>query len=169
MTGLKLYPQLEKFDLSNSVELSVNDFFQRRMRNREKEKVMGKRCEILSADTNFIYFGYPYPYTGNGVGKADTIFKTQTKVLTQQFSSFKNIEGYHVKNKIMKSLESYFDTSLNYTILSRQSNWEFRLETDKITVRVEFTSVQDFIIKKVKNFIVELDKLSLEIISVNEL
>ncbi len=104
MTGLKLYPQLEKFDLSNSVELSVNDFFPRRMRNREKEKVMGKRCEILSADTNFIYFGYPYPYTGNGVGKADTIFKTQTKVLTQQFSSFKNIEGYHVKNLINKEL-----------------------------------------------------------------
>ncbi len=69
LIGLKLYPQMEKFDLSNSVELSVDDFFQRRMRNREKEKVMGKRCEILSADTNFIYFGYPYPYTGKGVGK----------------------------------------------------------------------------------------------------
>ncbi len=169
MTGLKLYPQMEKFDLSNSVELSVDDFFQRRMRNRENEKVIGKRCEILASDTNFVYFGYPYPYTSNGVGKADTIFKTQTKVLTQQFSSFKNIEGYHVKNKIMKSLKSYFDTSLNYTILSRQSNWEFRLGNDKITVRVKFKSVQDFIIKKVKNFIVELDKSSLEIISVNEL
>ena len=80
----KSYPQLDKMDLSNSIERSVDDFFQRRMRNREMEKVMGKRCEIIATDTNFVYYGYPY--TMNEVTKADTIFKTQIKVLTKQFS-----------------------------------------------------------------------------------
>jgi hypothetical protein len=167
MTGIKLYPQLEKIDISNSIELSVDDFFQRRMKNREYEKVIGKRCEILVFDSNFVYWGYPY--TMNGVRKADTIFKTQIQVLTKQFPSFKNIEGYHVKNKIMKSLQSYFDTTLNYTVLSQKSNWEFRLEATKIKVHIEFISVQDFIIRKKKKFIIEIDKSSLEIISINQI
>ena len=167
MTGIKLYPQVEKIDLSNSIELSVDDFFHGRMKNREFEKVMEKRCEILAVDTNFVYWGYPY--TVNGVSKTDTIFKTQIQVLTKQFSSFKNIEGYHVKNKIMKSLQSYFDTTLNYTVLSKKSNWGFHLEANKIKVHVEFISVQDFIIRKKKKFIIELDKSSLEIISINQI
>lgn len=167
MTGIKLYPQLEKIDISNSIELSVDDFFQRRMKNREYEKVMGKRCEILVFDSNFVYWGYPY--TMNGVRKADTIFKTQNQLLTKQFPSFKNIEGYHVKNKIMKSLQSYFDITLNYTVLSTKSNWEFRLDTNKMKVCVEFISVQDFIIRKKKNFTIELDKSSLDMISINKL
>lgn len=167
MTGIKLYPQVEKIDLSNSIELSVDDFFQRRMKNREYEKVMGKRCEILVFDSNFVYWGYPY--TMNGVRKADTIFKTQNQLLTKQFSSFKIIEGYHVKNKIMESLQSYFDTTLNSTVLSTKSNWGFHLEANKIKVHVEFICIQDFIIRKKKNFTIELDKSSLDIISINKL
>jgi hypothetical protein len=167
MTGIKLYPQLEKIDLSNSIELSVDDFFQRRMKNREYENVMGKRCEILFFDSNFVYWGYPYII--NGVRKADTIFKTQIQVLTKQFSLFKNIEGYHIKNKIIKSLQSYFDIALNYTVLSTKSNWEFHLEADKMKVCIEFISVQDFIIRKKQNFTIELDKSSLEIISIKKL
>jgi hypothetical protein len=167
MTGIKLYPQFEKIDLSSSIELSVDNFFQRRMKNREFVKVIEKRCEILAVDTNFVYWGCPY--TMNGVRKADTIFKTQNQLLTKQFPSFKNIEGYHVKNKIMKSLQFYFDTTLNYTVLSQKSNWKFHLEANKIKVHVEFTSVQDFLIRKKKKFIIELDKSSLEIISINQI
>jgi len=162
----KSYPQLEKLDLSNSIERSVDDFFQRRMRNRKLEKVMGKRCEIIATDTNFVYYGYPYPPTMNEVTKADTIFKTQIKVLTKQFSSFETIEGYHVMSKIMQSLRPYFDSSVNYTVKSRSSSYEFRLEPDKISVSMKFTIVKDFLIKDEKNFIVDLDKSSLEIISI---
>ena len=160
----KSYPQLEKLDLSNSIERSVDDFFQRRMRNRKQEKVMGKRCEIIATDTNFVYYGYPY--TMNEVTKADTIFKTQIKVLTKQFSSFETIEGYHVKSKIMQSLRPYFDSSVNYTVASTRYSAEFRLEPDKISVSMKFTIVKDFLIKDEKNFIVDLDKSSLEIISI---
>jgi len=162
----KSYPQLEKLDLSNSIERSVDDFFQRRMRNRNLEKVMGKRCEIIATDTNFVYYGYPYPSTMNEVTKADTIFKTQIKVLTKQFSSFETIEGYHVKSKIIQSLRPYFDSSVNYTVKSTSYSDEFRLEPDKISVSMKFTIVKDFLIKDEKNFIVDLDKSSLEIISI---
>ena len=162
----KSYPQLEKLDLSNSIERSVDDFFQRRMRNRKLEKVMGKRCEIIATDTNFVYYGYPYPPTMNEVTKADTIFKTQIKVLTKQFSSFETIEGYHVKSKIIQSLRPYFDSSVNYTVASTRYSAEFRLEPDKISVSMKFTIVKDFLIKDEKNFIVDLDKSSLEIISI---
>ena len=161
---LKSYPQLDKMDLSNSNERSVDDFFQRRMRNREMEKVMGKRCEIIATDTNFVYYGYSY--TMNEVTKADTIFKTQIKVLTKQFSSFETIEGYHVWSKITQSLRPYFDSSVNYTVASTRYSAEFRLEPDKISVSMKFTIVKDFLIKDEKNFIVDLDKSSLEIISI---
>jgi len=160
----KLYPQLDKLDLSNSIERSVDDFFQRRMRNRKMAKVMGKRCEIIATDTNFVYFGYPYRI--NEVTKADTIFKTQIKVLTNQFSSFETIEGYHVKSKIMQSLRPYFDSSVNYTVMSTRSSAEFQLEPDKISVSMKFTIVKDFLLKDEKNFIIDLDKSSLEIISI---
>ena len=136
----KSYPQLEKLDLSNSIERSVDDFFQRRMRNRNLEKVMGKRCEIIATDTNFVYYGYPYPPTMNEVTKADTIFKTQIKVLTKQFSSFETIEGYHVKSKIIQSLRPYFDSSVNYTVKSTSYSDEFRLEPDKISVSMKTDS-----------------------------
>lgn len=167
MTGIKLSPQVEKINLSNSIEISVDDFFQRRMKNREFELVMGKKCEIIATDNNFVYFGYPY--TINGVRKTDSIFKTQIQVLTTQFSSFKIIEGYHVKNKIMESLQSYFDTSLNYTVLSTKSNWGFHLEANQIKVLVEFISVKDFTTRKTKKFTIQLDKSSLDIISINKL
>ena len=101
---------------------------------------MGKRCEIIATDTNFVYYGYPYPPTMNEVTKADTIFKTQIKVLTKQFSSFETIEGYHVKSKIIQSLRPYFDSSVNYTVKSTSYSDEFRLEPDKISVSMKTDS-----------------------------
>jgi hypothetical protein len=158
--------QAHDFDFKNSIELSVEEFFQRRMNNRIKEKMVKKRCEILATDSQYVYFGYPYGIDAER--KVDTLFKTSISALNDQFPSYKTIEGYHVRNSIMTHLKPYFDSTVNYTVMSNSSTSIYTLDVNKISVKMDFKSVKDFIIQQKSSFLIELDKNTLDLISIKQ-
>jgi hypothetical protein len=121
----------------------------------------------LATDSDYVYFGYPYGTEAER--KVDTIFKTNIKLLSDQFPAYKSLEGYQVRDKILNYLKPYFDTTVNYTILSTKSTANYSLDVNKISVRMDFKAVKDFIINKKSTFLIELDKHSLEVISIKQL
>lgn len=167
MNGINLYPNTQKTELENSTEQSVNEFFQRRMRNNEFEKIAKKSCEILATDSNYVYFGYPYGLANER--KVDTIFKTNIQALRSQFPAYQTVEGYQIRNKINNYLKPYIDSSSNYTILSTESTIYYSLEPDKIKVSMDLKETKDFIVNKKTKFIIELDKQNLELLSIQQL
>lgn len=84
--------------LDKATELSVQEFFARRMRNKEHNKIAAQTCNLILETDSFIYCSYTYDTIAYG------LFKVQRKELEVKFPGYRTIEGYHVSAAAEKYL-----------------------------------------------------------------
>jgi hypothetical protein len=82
--------------LDKATQLSVQGFFERRMSNKEYNKVCAQTCDLIYENDSFIYCTYTCGELAYG------LFKVQRKLLEDKFPGYKAIEGYHAGNAAEK-------------------------------------------------------------------
>lgn len=153
-------------DLEKAIERSFVDFFQWRMKNNENEKEQGKKCVILHKNKEFIYFGYPFGFDSNEYIKV--LYKTKLNELEEKFPSYADVEGYHIKQKAYEYVIKGKEPK-NYSTLDYRIDYSVKLVNNAIEVLLKYKARKDILINKKFEYIVSLDKNTLELLGVIEL
>lgn len=90
--------------LSQAVELSVKDFFYRRMNNRVRKAPVGNWL-VLHEDEGYVYVGYP-SFRGliDDRREIAELFRTSKAELKAQFPGWREIDGISLQEALYKAL-----------------------------------------------------------------
>lgn len=89
--------------LDKAQETTVEDFFQKRMKNRIK-KVQGANWEILFESEDYIYFGYPLIKIFREGTFLEEFFKVDRLKLESDFPTYKKFDGIEMKRRCFELL-----------------------------------------------------------------
>ena len=89
--------------LDKAKETTVEDFFEKRMKNRIK-KVQGANWEILFESNEFIYFGFPVIAIFREGTFLEEFFKVNRENLETEFPSYKKFDGIEMKERCFELL-----------------------------------------------------------------
>lgn len=111
--------------LERAKETTVEDFFQKRMKNKIK-KVMGANWEILFESSEFIYFGYPLISFFREETFVEELFKVNRNQLESEFPTYKRYDGIEMKIICNATMVGYKKSSpkQNFVSIECSSNLE---------------------------------------------
>lgn len=97
--------------LDKAKETTVEDFFEKRMKNRIK-KVQGANWEILFESDDFVYFGYPLIQIFREGTFLEEFFKVDRFKLEGDFPSYKKFDGIDMKGRCFEMLREKSKTNI---------------------------------------------------------
>ncbi|MCP4438066.1 MAG: hypothetical protein GY810_03910 [Aureispira sp.] len=121
-------------------ELNVTQFFKTRMKNRMRKTLVGSWHILLETDS-MVYLAYPTPkkgFSSKKIVQHHHFFKTDKQELVKQFSQYKTLQGYQLKELLRDKLNYHFRQKyapLNPIIELRR--WKAILEKNIISSWVE--------------------------------
>jgi len=149
-------------NLNQAKEISLNDFFSKRMQNKIRKINVGN-WDILYQNTDFVYIGYPYLksiFSGKRI--IDTLYKINTEVLNLGLPNYKNIEGFLIQQKIYEIINQYQKNNNPNVDFYFNENLNSKLTQTTIEIEV-YISYQN---NEKEFFTIILDKNTLDKISI---
>ncbi|HMV42602.1 MAG TPA: hypothetical protein PK079_24345 [Leptospiraceae bacterium] len=122
--------------LEKAQETSVEEFFERRMKNRTK-KVIGANWEIFFESEDFVYYGYPLVSFFREGTFVDEFFKVNRTKLQNDFPAFHEFDGIKLRNLCYDSLAEY-SRSTNDSLF-QSFNCKAFLEQESIEIFADLT------------------------------
>ena len=154
----------------NIVQSDVNEFFQRRMKNKLRKALVGSWI-ILHEDESNIYYGYP---RFKGIFSSDRvvekIYFLKKKELAEKLSIYKNFTGVELRAKILASIDSYRKQKKESSaFLLFSNNWTVVLNEDSIQVQAIVSEENSNTTKsKSKKYTILLNKNDLSLLKIQE-
>ena len=152
--------------LDKAKETTVEDFFEKRMKNRIK-KVQGANWEILFESENFIYFGYPVIQIFREGTFLEEFFKVDRFKLETDFPSYKKFDGIDMKSRCFELLREKIKTQIGG--LSHSFECSANLEDKSILVSGKILLRQENDQVKTEKYLIRFDKRTLNKESITKL
>ena len=152
--------------LDKAKETTVEDFFEKRMKNRIK-KVQGANWEILFESENFIYFGYPVIQIFREGTFLEEFFKVDRFKLEADFPSYKKFDGIDMKSRCFELLREQNKTQIGG--LSHSFECSANLEDKSILVSGKILLRQENDQVKTEKYLIRFDKRTLNKESITKL
>ncbi|WP_374459886.1 hypothetical protein [Chryseobacterium taeanense] len=132
-----------KISYIHKKEMSVEDFFQKRMKQSKMYKVTGKKLEIFFEKDNTFFLGRNLLSGSDGkMVKVDTLYTIPKESLVTHFPAY-HLEGDDVRDVIYKYLYK------NIPGFSGTVNSKFTYKLDKNIIDVDYKNIsRRYIIKK---------------------
>jgi len=152
--------------LDNAKEITVEDFFEKRMKNRIK-KVQGANWEILFESGDFIYFGYPLIKLFREGTFLEEFFKVDRFKLEADFPSYKKFDGINMKSRCFELLGEKIQNNIGG--LSHSFECSATLEEKSILVlgKIFFRQKDGYV--KMEKYLIRFDKATLNRESITKL
>lgn len=103
-SGLKVKDIKEGKYLQQAIEISVEDFFQKRMQNSIK-KIIGHNWDILLETKDYVYIGYTKGSSYDDL-YVEKLYKTLKNPLLEKFPSYSRYQGYQIKNVAYRAINN---------------------------------------------------------------
>jgi hypothetical protein len=152
--------------LDKAQETSVEDFFEKRMKNRIK-KVQGANWEILFESNDFIYFGYPLIAIFREGTFLEEFFRVDRSKLESEFPPYKKFDGIDMKTKCYELLSE--QKKENFGGLSHSFDCSASLEENSILVSGNILFRQQDGTIKTEKYLIRFDKKNLKKESITKL
>lgn len=139
-SGFDYYSVRKGEHLSEAKMSSVNEFFERRMKNTIK-KIIGNNWEILFEEENRIYYGYPRVKLFIDSVYLEEFYFVDKSELAAQFPLYKTFDGIGMRKLVYQSVLEYkklkshqISQSLKHTPVLKDNamevkvNWRYRID-----------------------------------------
>jgi len=156
---------LQGKNLEKAQEISVNDFFNKRMQNKIRKINVGN-WDVLFQNDDFVYIGKPRLKNIFSEKRIiDTLFKVYNNHLISQLPQYKSIEGYIIRQKIYSSIQNYKIQNSENKDFYVSEKYVSELKSGTIEIQISVSDNEN----ANEIYILIFDKNTLELLEINKL
>ena len=152
--------------LDGSTEITVHDFFAKRMTSRASAHP-GRRWLIVTEDEDWVYLARDRDDI-NGQAAVGVLYRCGRERLEKVFPGFRRLDGVAALGLINAEIEKRLEALRPYSALKQRMNWRPSLETGRVVLDVEWKRSIDGALRKTELFRITVSGANPDKVTVKE-